>query len=117
MKTTEERYAAFVLDGTAGNVRLIDLGEAASIVAAVDAFRKCEKSPAADQVNFSLDENQLATFGENLRRMVLDPALPSQFHLQRLYLAPDSVLAQIPLTPCPRQKQQMVGATWPRIRR
>jgi CHAT domain-containing protein len=103
MTTAEQRYAAFVLDGTTGSARLIDLGEANPIVTAVDAFRECEKSQS-DPANPSLDEDQLATFGQNLRRLVLDPLLPTQFHLNRLYVASDSILGEIPFDALPSAK-------------
>jgi CHAT domain-containing protein/tetratricopeptide (TPR) repeat protein len=103
LKTRKElgrRYGAFVVHA-GGSIEAIDLGEAAAVVSAVEAFRDCESGQIS---NAALNEDELAKFGESVRRLILDPALPSLDSLRRIYVAPDGVLGLFPFDALPLAK-------------
>ena len=99
-KETSSRYGAFVVHA-GGAIEAVDLGEEAAVVNAIEAFRDCESGQVA---NAAFNENELAKFGESVRRLILDPLLPSRDSLKRVYVAPDGVLGAFPFDALPTGK-------------
>jgi CHAT domain-containing protein/tetratricopeptide (TPR) repeat protein len=99
-KAGKRHYGAFVMRGTGGTIEMVDLGESAVAVAAVQAFRDCE-ARQADPLRPSLDENELAGLGERLRRLVLDPVLAPGALPKRIYVAAAGMLGAVPFDALP----------------
>jgi CHAT domain-containing protein len=97
-------YGAFVLKG-GGRIEVVDLGAAAPIVSAIEAFRDCE-ARQTDPSRPMLDEDELAKLGAKLRALVLDPLVPRTAGVQRLYVAPAGMLGLIPFDALPSESTQ-----------
>jgi CHAT domain-containing protein/tetratricopeptide (TPR) repeat protein len=84
------RYAAFVLTSS-GVAHAVDLGEAATLEAAVAALRQVASSPQA--VAGKADVQVLA---RDLDHRLLEPLRPYTGHATQLLLAPDAALSLVP---------------------
>ncbi|NER84815.1 MAG: tetratricopeptide repeat protein, partial [Leptolyngbya sp. SIO1D8] len=105
----EPRYAAYLLLSN-GRIEAVDLGEAAAIDTAVDAFSRLLQTPtvafqpsrASLEVEYAPTADAIATAAQ-LRTLILEPIaayLPDQGHL---LISPDSQLNRIPFEALPAE--------------
>ena len=108
LRKTSKRYGVFVVDGTSARVVAVDLGDRDALDEVIGAFRKLE-SIQADPVMGKLDEDELASAAEAVRRYVLDPAISGIPRPKRIYIAPDGALGLIPFEALPVRRN---GDRW-----
>jgi CHAT domain-containing protein/tetratricopeptide (TPR) repeat protein len=98
------RYAVFLLPAAEpGNVRVIDLGDAAPIDGLIAAFCAGVTGDAElrDLARVSLEPTADATAGDRLRAAVFDPLADALGGCRRLFLAPDGDLSRLPFEALP----------------
>ena len=91
MLTETPRYGAFVL--ASGTHSWMDLGEAAAIDSAVEAWRRsATRAPRGSHHSRRRDEAACQQIGVSLRRRIWDPLLPSLAGAHQVLIVPDAAL-------------------------
>lgn len=99
-----EHYAAWLIPAAgSGEVKLIDLGPATEIDAAVSQTREAlVKAQATIRMNGEADaEKELQPTLKSLAKLVLDPLLPQLAGAKKLYISPDAALWIVPWSALP----------------
>ncbi|MGB7313551.1 MAG: CHAT domain-containing tetratricopeptide repeat protein, partial [Nodosilinea sp.] len=95
----EARYAAYLLSPS-GDIQAIDLGDAAAIDNAIQAFSTLLQDPRADLRGASIVQEIRPEFVEDvtgtLKTLILDPIAPYLQGHQHLLISPDSQLNRLP---------------------
>ena len=112
----ETRYVAFVmLAGDPEHVHLIDLGEAEPLDALIEQFRASllgeQEEHTARHVLYEpclATSDSLIVRGNQLRERIFDPLLQVLGPCKRLFVAPDSHIARLPLEVLPLEQARFV---------
>nr|WP_187329212.1 CHAT domain-containing tetratricopeptide repeat protein [Halomicronema hongdechloris] len=97
----DPRYAAYLLFPN-GRIEAIDLGDAAAIDTAVQAFTTLLQDPRADlrgdpaTIITEIDPDRIETVTSTLQALVLDPIAPYLEGREHLLISPDSQLNRLP---------------------
>jgi len=103
---SEPRYAAYLLFPD-GRIDAIDLGDAAAIDTAVQAFTTLLQDPRADlrgndaTIITEIDPDRIETVTSTLKARVFDPIAPYLQGRQHLLISPDSQLNRLPFEALP----------------
>ncbi|WP_204140408.1 tetratricopeptide repeat protein [Halomicronema sp. CCY15110] len=98
------RYAAYLLFPD-GRIEVIDLGDAAEIDAAIDAFVSLLQTRSANfrQAAPVLRPDVVEGMTRNLRTLIFDPLAPSLQATDHLLISPDSQLNRVPFEALPTE--------------
>jgi len=102
----QPRYAAYLLFPD-GRIDAIDLGDAAAIDTAVQAFTTLLQDPRADlrgndaTIITEIDPDRIETVTSTLKALVFDPIAPYLQGRQHLLISPDSQLNRLPFEALP----------------
>lgn len=90
----ERTYAAFVVDETTRDARLVSLGSVAEIDALVEQWR-IQAGSDPEKGTIAAAEASCEKAGLALRKLVWDPVFPSHATADRVYLVPDGALCLV----------------------
>ncbi|MEL6385029.1 MAG: CHAT domain-containing tetratricopeptide repeat protein, partial [Cyanobacteria bacterium J06626_18] len=96
----DPRYAAYLLFPS-GRIEAVDMGDAATIDTAVNAFRALLEHPSSTHnfratVAVESESDSVAAVTDTLRTLIFDPIAPYLTDREQLLISPDSELNRIP---------------------
>ena len=101
-KFKPRRYAAYIV-GNSGDPTVVELGDAASIEAVIEKFRKALADP---------DNDQAADLGRQLYDLTMAKVLPKVGGATNLLIAPDGALNVVPFSALVDEKKQFLIAKY-----